>query len=102
MENIILTTPTVWILYLIALVLSIVGLVKRSWYILDFVWLSLAVGASAYALILGAAIYEVAAVLMLFLAIGLITFVPVGGWQKKSGGNVRHKADKDGTEDKKQ
>ncbi|HIU01312.1 MAG TPA: hypothetical protein IAB64_04990 [Candidatus Coproplasma excrementavium] len=100
MESVILATPTLWILYLIALVLCAGGLINRAWYILDFVSLALAVGASAYALLLGASLGEVAAALMLFLAIGLMTFVPFG-IKKKPDNNARHKESMDGTGDKK-
>lgn len=100
MESIILATPTVWILYLIAFVLCIGNLIKRTWYVLDFVALALATGASAYALLLGAMLYEVAAALMVLLAIGLMAFVPIGGGKKKSDKYVRHEDDKDGSGDK--
>ena len=79
-DSVILNSPIILILYGVALVILIVGLIwRKTGFIMPVLSAALAVCASAYAVISGAALFEVATVIMIFLAVNLFTV----DWRRK-------------------
>lgn len=74
MESVILSTPILWAGYLIAFVLCILGFFKRVTFILPLISAAAVVGITAYALMLGASLYEAAIIFLIFLFLNLIAF----------------------------
>ena len=70
-ESVIFNSPFLLTVYLIALILSLVGINKRTGFLLPILSALIVAGASLYALLLGASVYELAIVLLTFLLINL-------------------------------
>lgn len=70
-EIIILNSPLLLLLYGLALALNLFDLVKKTGMVLPVLSACLVVGTSAYALLLGAGLYEVATVIIAFLLLNL-------------------------------
>lgn len=70
-ESIIFNSPILLALYGIALVLVVYDLRNRSGAILPYLSAAIVMGTSAYALIIGASLFETAAVLCIFILINL-------------------------------
>lgn len=79
MENIILTTPILIILYGIELFLGIISLNRPTGMILSSISIVLCILTSGYAFLKGASIYEVCIVLLIFLIVNLTIFTKGGG-----------------------
>lgn len=76
MENsVIFNQPLLLILLGIALLLGVFDIKKRaSGYILPLLSILITLGTLAYAILLGASLYETATVLMLFAAVNLLSY----------------------------
>ena len=70
-ESIIFNSPILLALYGIALVLVVYDLRNRSGAILPYLSAAIVMGTSAYALIIGASLFETAAVICIFILINL-------------------------------
>jgi len=78
MESIILSSPLLAVLYAIALIFSIAGLKKPSGAILPSVSIVICLLTTGYAILKGASIFEIAIVLLVFLAVNLLIFTRKG------------------------
>lgn len=74
MESVILSTPVLWIGYFIAFAIGVLGIFKRKTFVLPLLSAAVVVCLSAYALLLGASLYEAATVFLIFLVLNLIAF----------------------------
>ena len=71
-ESIIIHSPLLLILYGVALALNIVALkIKATGYVLPLLSAAIVAGASAFALLLGAQLLEILAVVLVFLIVNL-------------------------------
>ena len=77
-ESVILSSPLLLVLYGIALGLTVYDNLKKTGMILPVLSAFIAVGASVYALLSGASLYEVAAAVSIILIVLL-----AGAWRKK-------------------
>ncbi len=74
-DSIIFNDPLLLILLAVALFLSVFDIFKRSsGYVFPLISIVLTLGVLTYALLLGATMYEVATVLMVFAAVNLLSF----------------------------
>lgn len=72
MESVILSSPLILSLYIIAFGLSVFGLVKKAGFPITLVAVLLFAGITAYALISGATLYEAGTVAVLFFIMQLL------------------------------
>ena len=72
-ESVIFNSPFLLLLYGIGLALALFELfTKETGFVLPLISLAVAVGTSIYALLLGAGLFEVALVLVIYLLVNLI------------------------------
>ena len=70
-ESVIFNSPILLVLYGIALALVLFNLKNRTGAVLTYVSAALVVGTSAYAILLGASLWETAIVIVIFLLINV-------------------------------
>lgn len=78
MESVILTTPLLVVLYAVALIFGLIGLKKQAGMVAPSLSVILCLLTSGYALLKGASLFEVAIVLLVFLAVNLLIFMRKG------------------------
>ena len=71
-ESVIFNSPILLVLYGISLALVLFNMKNRTGAVLTYVSAALTIGASAYALLLGASLWETAIVMVVFLLINVI------------------------------
>ncbi len=84
--SVILSTPILWIGYGTALFLCLYEILKKATYnLFSLLSIVLTLASTVYALILGASLYEVGVVILIFLVINLIPNIKSGNGSGKGG-----------------
>ena len=78
MDSVIFNTPLLVILYSFALLFAVIGLKRPLSAVLPFVSIVISLLTTGYAILLGATLFEVALVLLVFLAVNLTVFMQRG------------------------
>lgn len=79
MESVILTTPVLLLGYIAALVLGGFALIKKAHVAVSVISVLIFIATTAYALLLGANLYETGAVATVFFLVNLIPLWKKGG-----------------------